>query len=80
MRTTQYVVQPYKTGRRNRLMQADPLVVRSATSARIRAEKLFKAGRHVGVDAYSVTSDPDAGEYGEPLFYVRLGRVPQEAD
>ena len=26
---------------------------------------------------YSVTSDHDAGEYGEPVFHARLGRVPE---
>ncbi len=30
-----------------------------------------------GVDAYTVTADEDAGEYAEPVFHVRLGRVPE---
>ena len=80
MRMTQHIVQPYKTDRRKRLAPDHPLVVRNATVARMRAEKLFDTGRHVGVDAYTVTSDQDAGEYGDPVFHIRLGRVPQEAD
>ena len=77
MEMTKHIVQPYNTNRRKVPVPANPLVVRNATVARMRAEKLFEAGRHVGVDAYSVTSDPDAGEYGEPVFLVRLGSVPQ---
>ena len=35
------------------------------------------SGRYAGVDAYSVTCDEEAGEYGAPVFHARLGRVPE---
>ncbi len=57
-------------------MPADPLPARSALAVRARAEKLFETGRYAGVDAYTVTSDEEAGEYGDPVFLIRLGRVP----
>ncbi len=48
--------------------------------AKVRAQKLYETGRYAGVDAYTVASDPDAGEYGEPKFHARLGRVPDYGD
>ncbi len=75
-RETRHIVQPYRAVRR-RLVPADPLPVRNALVARARAEKLFATGRYAGVDAYTVTADEDAGEYAEPVFHVRLGRVPE---
>ena len=74
---TQHIVQPYRTGKRGRLVAADALPVRSAKDARARAERLFETGHYAGVDAYSVTADEEAGEYGEPKFLARLGRVPE---
>ena len=41
--------------------------VRHTTSSR---------GRYSGVDAVTVTGDPDLGEYADPVFHVRLGQVP----
>ncbi len=76
-RETRHIVQGYVTGKRGRLLPADPLPVRSAAAARARAEKLYATGRYAGVDAYTVTSDEEAGEYGEPEFHVRLGRAPE---
>ncbi len=77
-RETRHIVQPYRAVRR-RLVPADALPVRNGVVARERARKLYETGRYAGVDAYSVTADEDEGEYGEPVFHVRLGRVP-EAD
>ena len=79
-RETRHIVQPYRSAKRGRLVPADPLPVRNGMVARARAEKLFVAGRYAGVDAYSVTSDEDEGEYGEPEFQLRLGRVPPYGD
>ena len=70
-------MQPYLTDKKRRLVPVDPLPVRSAAAARARAEKLYETGRYAGVDAYTVTSDDEAGEYGAPVFHVRLGRVPE---
>ena len=43
---------------------------------RERAERMFETGNYVGIDAYTVTGNPFMGEYGEPVFHVRLGNVP----
>ena len=75
-RETRHVVQPYQS-KKGRLVLADALPVRNALVARERAEKLYATGRYAGVVAYTVTSDEDAGEYGEPVFLVRLGQVPE---
>ena len=75
-RETRHVVQGYVTGKRGRLLPADPPPARSAPAAKERAQKLFETGRYAGVDAYTVTSDEEAGEYGDPVFLTRLGRVP----
>ena len=78
---TRFIVQPYvlrkQRGRQAALVPADPLPVRNAQAARLRAEKLHATGRYAGVDAYSVTCDEEAGEYGAPVFHARLGRVPE---
>ena len=78
---TRFIVQPYvlrkQRGRQAALVPADPLPVRNAQAARLRAEKLHATGRYAGVDAYSVTCDEEAGEYGEPVFHARLGQVPE---
>ena len=73
---TRHIVQPYVTRKGQGLVATDALPVRSAAAARARARKLYETGRYAGVDAWSVTSDEEAGEYGEPVFHARLGRVP----
>ena len=78
-REIKHLVQPYRLEKR-RLIPADALPVRSAPAAKVRAEKLYGTGRYAGVDAYTVTSDDEAGEYGDPVFLVRLGRVPDYGD
>ena len=76
-RVTRHIVQGYVTGEKGQLLLVDPLlVVRSAAVARSRAKKLYGTGRYAGVDAYTVTYDEETDEYGEPVFHVRLGRVP----
>ena len=37
---------------------------------------MFESGQYSGVDAVTVTGDPDLGEYSDPVFHVRLGQVP----
>lgn len=46
-----------------------------------RAERIHdKSTDSVGVDAYRVTVDDEAGEYGDPVFFARLGEVPDFGD
>lgn len=42
-----------------------------------RAHRAFDAGQCVGADAYRVIVDPDTGDTDEPLFLLRLGKVPE---
>ena len=74
---TQHFVQPYRSTRRGGLTPADALPMRSADVAEERAKSLFETGSYAGVDAFSVTVDPDADEYVEPVFLARLGKVPK---
>ncbi len=77
---TRHVVQPYKLKKGGGLVAADVFVARNAIAAQDRARKLYATGRFAGVDAYTATNDPEAGEYGEPVFLARLGRVPEYGD
>lgn len=52
------------------------IVARSQSDATKRAEKIHAIGNVAGVDAYQVEVDEEAGEYGEPEFFIRLGEVP----
>lgn len=49
---------------------------RSQSDATKRAEKIHEIGNYAGVDAYMVEVDEEAGDYGEPEFFTRLGEVP----
>ncbi len=75
-----HIVQPYdlvtQRGRGSSLVPGEALSVRSAAAAKQRAETLYATRRHVGVDAYTVKVDEEAGEYGDPVFHARLGQVP----
>ena len=64
---TRHIVQPYRSVRR-RLVPAEALSVRSAPVAKERALRFFETGRYAGVDAYSVTSDHDAGSTASRCF------------
>ena len=79
-----HIVQPFrivtskgKKGHKSALTPVDPLLVVSEDAARERAERIFETGNYAGVDAYTVTGNPEMGEYGEPVFHVRLGNVPR---
>ena len=58
------------------LTPVDSLSVVSEDAARERAERMFETGSYAGIDAYTVTGNPEMGEYGEPVFHARLGNVP----
>lgn len=48
-----------------------------ANQAISKAERAFSAGTCVGADAFSVNVDPDTDETDDPVFFVRLGKVPE---
>ena len=81
---TKHIVQPFRmmqvrtknNRKKSVLTPADSLSVVSEDAARERAERMFETGSYAGIDAYTVTGNPFIGEYGEPVFHVRLGNVP----
>ena len=81
MKVTRHYVQPYRTPKRSqRLVAADTLQAQSAAAARERARRMYATGRYAGVEAVTVTIDPDVDEYGEPEFLLRLGRTPHREE
>ena len=82
---TKHFVQPFRmvaartknNRKKSVLTPVDPLSVVSEEAARERAERMFETGNYVGIDAYTVTGNSSIGEYGEPVFHVRLGNVPR---
>jgi hypothetical protein len=73
---TSFIVQSYVSGARGALKAGDQVVAESEQNARARADKLMAAGRVLGVDVVRQSADPEAGDYGEPEYLLRLGRVP----
>lgn len=79
---TRYIIQTYgwqaaKGRAPAKLVITDTKEVPSEADAIRRAERIHQQStEHVGVDAYRLTVDDDAGEYSEPEFFVRLGDVP----
>lgn len=76
VKETVHIVQPYRVDKKKRLIPAEALPVRNAQAAGERAKRLFDTGHYAGVDAFTITADEELGEYGEPTFHARLGRVP----
>lgn len=83
---TRFIVQTYgwkaaRGGAPATLVITDTKEVPSQADAIRRAERIHeKSSDHVGVDAYCVTIDDEAGEYGDPVFFARLGEVPSNDD
>ena len=79
---TRYIIQTYgwqdaKGGAPAKLVITDTKEVPSEADAIRKAERIHQFSTElVGVDAYRLTVDDEAGEYSEPEFFVRLGEVP----
>lgn len=74
---TTFCVVTYIAGARGALKVGEQIACRDEANANSRAEKLMAGGRVLGVDVVKQTADPDAGDYGEPEYLSRLGRVPE---
>jgi len=74
---TSFVVVTYIAGARGALKVAEQIPCYSEQNAYARAEKLMAAGKILGVDVVKQVADVDAGDYGEPEYLARLGRVPE---
>jgi hypothetical protein len=72
-----FVVVGYAAGKRGALRVAEQTQCSSEGSARMRAERLMESGRVLGVDVVRQVCDPELGEYPEPEYLCRLGRVPE---
>jgi hypothetical protein len=61
------------------LKASTPVLCRSADGARRTAERPSLS--HLGTAAFSVTSDPETGDYDDqPTVFFRAGQLPSEFD
>jgi hypothetical protein len=78
-RQTTFLVQAFNISKGSRLKANTPIACSSAEGARRTAERL--ALNNLGVIAFSVTADPEAGDYDdEPTVFFRAGQLPAEFD
>jgi len=73
---TKYVCQIYKKTNKGQIVIDETIECRTAVAAEMRAEKLWQSGGYEGIDALTISADPEQGEYDEPVFLTRLGNVP----
>jgi hypothetical protein len=74
-RTTTYLVQAFEAGRGKQLKANAAIPCRSAEAANRTAEKLVAS--KLGVVAYSVAGDADAGEWDDEANVIfKSGRLP----
>ncbi len=75
--TTQIIYQPYIAGPRGTLKPGQAISCRTAEDGLRRAERAFTGGSILGAQVVRMTHDDDAGEFGEPQFLGKVGRVPE---
>jgi hypothetical protein len=76
---TTFLVQAFNSGKGGHLKASTPVPCRSVDGARRTAERLSLS--HLGVVAFSVTSDPETGDYDDqPKVFFRAGQLPSEFD
>ncbi len=73
---TTFVVVTYVAGARGSLKVGEQILCYSEQNAHARAEKLMEGGRILGADVVKQVADAEAGDYDEPEYLARLGRVP----
>ncbi len=74
--TSQIIYQPYVAGSRGTLKAGTAVACRSAEDGLRRAEKALENGSILGAQIVRMTHDDDAGEFGDPEYLGRVGRVP----
>jgi hypothetical protein len=78
-RVTTYLVQTFDDVKGKGLKPSPPVTSKSGDVARRTAERLSSA--HLGVIAFSVTSDPETEDYDDqPNIFFRAGQLPAEFD
>ena len=75
--TTQVIYQPYVAGARGSLKAGVAVACRSPEDGLRRAERAMAGGSILGAQVVRVTHDDDAGEFGDPEYLGRFGRVPE---
>jgi len=76
---TTFFVQAFNSGKGGHLKASAPVACRSVDGARRAAERLSLS--HLGVVAFSVTSDPETGDYDDqPTVFFRAGQLTSEFD
>jgi hypothetical protein len=78
-RQTTFLVQAFNVSNNTHLKGDAPVVCSSVDGARRTAERLTL--NNLGVVAFSVTADPETGDYDdEPTVFYRAGQLPAEFD
>jgi hypothetical protein len=73
---TFYVVQPFSKGKRGGLKAEQAIQAPSESAAILRGERL--SGSKAGVLVFSISGDPEMGEFDDPVFLARHGEVPAQ--
>jgi len=74
--TTQIIYQPYVAGPRGALKAGTAMACRSPEDGLRRAERALESGSILGAQVVRVTHDDDAGEFSDPEYLGKVGRVP----
>ena len=78
-RQTTFLVQAFNIAKGSHLKANTPIACSSAEGARRTAERL--ALNNLGVVGFSVTADPETGDYDDqPTVFFRAGQLPNEFD
>jgi hypothetical protein len=78
-REATFLVQAFNNSTGGGLKPGPPVACKSADGARRTAERLSLS--HIGVVAYSITSDSETGDYdAQPTIFYRAGQLPVEFD
>jgi hypothetical protein len=79
MREETFLVQAFNNSKGGRLKPNPAIACRSAEGALRTAQRLSLS--HIGVVAFSVTSDSDTGDHDDqPTIFFRAGQLPAEFD
>jgi hypothetical protein len=79
MRQTTFLVQAFNISKGARLRANAPIACSTSEGARRTAESF--ALNNADVVAFSMTSDPETGDYDdEPMVFFRAGQLPAEFD
>lgn len=73
---TFYVVQPFIKGKRGGLKAEPAIQAPSESAALLRGERIAES--KAGVLIFSISGDPEMGDFDEPVFLARHGETPSQ--